>query len=322
VSGSDLYVGGDFKGAGSLPLNGVGRWDGRRWSALGEGVDGSVWAIAVSGPDIYIGGDFTRAGNVLANGIAKWNGRHWSAVGDGVSGCSDVQCSPAVYALAVSGDDVYAGGRFLAAGGTSAKSIAKWNRSRWSSLDDGVRTGSYDGVVRSLAIRGASVYAGGSFKSAGGIEVSNIAVWDGRRWSALGPGLTGGLEQVLALAVRGRDVLAGGNFSRAGTLTVSNAAVWNGRDWAALDIETNSAIQNIAADGNNVYFGGATFTLPSGRRFQGVVKWNGAWSGVGSGVGNGDYFSPVIALAIGEKTLFAGGGPFTLPSGSHRFAGR
>ena len=47
-----------------------------------------------------------------------------------------------VYALAVSGSDLYAGGYFTTAGGSAANDIAKWNGSSWSALGSGM-----DGVL-------------------------------------------------------------------------------------------------------------------------------------------------------------------------------
>jgi hypothetical protein len=43
-----------------------------------------------------------------------------------------------VFALAVSGSDVYAGGNFKTAGGGAATNIAKWNGSSWSALGSGM----------------------------------------------------------------------------------------------------------------------------------------------------------------------------------------
>ena len=47
-----LVIGGDFTSAGAIPANGVAKWDGSTWSALGAGVDGVVTcAISADGED-------------------------------------------------------------------------------------------------------------------------------------------------------------------------------------------------------------------------------------------------------------------------------
>src|SRR6516225_8517929 len=91
------------------------------WISMGgiPGVNGTVNAAVVDGAgNLYIGGDFTVAGDVIANHIAKWDGSSWSALGLGVDGSADPRSySPSVYALALSGSDLYVGGAFTYAGG-------------------------------------------------------------------------------------------------------------------------------------------------------------------------------------------------------------
>jgi hypothetical protein len=130
VSGRDLYLGGYFTNAGRVAANHIVKWDGNSWSALGSGMTGSVYALAVSESNVYAGGYFTTAGGVTASNIAKWNGTSWSALG---SGMADPEGSYLVYALTVSGGDLYAGGQFQWGGGLPASNIAKWN----GSLDSG-----------------------------------------------------------------------------------------------------------------------------------------------------------------------------------------
>ena len=192
----NLYIGGDFTIAGDVVANHIAKWNGSRWTNLGSGLDGSVYALAVSGSDVYAGGSFTTAGGSAASRIAKWNGSSWSALGSGINYY--------VYALAVSGTDVYAGGFFWTAGGSAASNIAKWNGSSWSALGSGM---DYNGHVYALAVSGSDVYAGGAFTTAGGSAASRIAKWNGSSWSTLGSGLD---NDVYSLAVSGSDVYAGG----------------------------------------------------------------------------------------------------------------
>jgi hypothetical protein len=209
VSGNDLYAGGRFRTAGGSPATNIAKWNGSSWSPLGSGINGSVNGLAVSGSDLYAGGSFRAAGGSPANRIAKWNGSSWSPLGSGMGG--DGTFSPTVYALAVSGSDLYAGGRFTTAGGSPANSIAKWNGITWSPLGSGM-----DGSVSALAVSGSDLYAGGGFTTAGGSPANSIAKWNGISWSPLGSGIGGDYPHVYALAVSGSDLYAGGSFTAAG----------------------------------------------------------------------------------------------------------
>jgi len=100
----NFYIGGDFTVAGKVIANGIAKWDGNAWSALGTGMDGDVYALAVLGTNLYAAGNFTTAGGITANRVAQWNGTAWSALGSGMNA--------SIRALAVVGTDLYAGGRF------------------------------------------------------------------------------------------------------------------------------------------------------------------------------------------------------------------
>src|SRR5436309_11175746 len=80
------------------------------WLSMGglPGLNATVRAAAtdVSG-NLYVGGDFSIAGDVFASRVAKWNGTSWSRLGTGIQG--------SVYAMALSGSDLYVGGAFTMA---------------------------------------------------------------------------------------------------------------------------------------------------------------------------------------------------------------
>ena len=182
----NVYIGGSFTVVGDVIANRIAKWDGSAWSALGSGIDGEVYALAVSGTDLYAGGWFTAAGGVAANSIAKWDGSVWSALGSGMGGEY-----PYVSALAVSGTDLYAGGGFTTAGGTAATNIAKWNGTGWSALGSGMGSPPSIGHdVSALAVSGTDLYAGGSFTTAGnkvsGYVAKAIVGAAGGRFGSLG----------------------------------------------------------------------------------------------------------------------------------------
>jgi len=313
-SGPDVYVGGDFTRAGGLPARHVARWNGREWSSLGEGVDGTVWAIAVRGSDVYVGGDFTRAGGRSANGIARWDGTRWVPLGTGMRGARDAFATPAVYALAVRGREVYAGGRFTRAGGAAADGVARWDGRTWTALGAGVGAGSYDGVVRALAFWGKDLFAGGEFTTAGRVEAHGVARWDGRGWAALGAGLRGGMERALAIGGDATAVYVGGMFVTAGGVDAPNLAKWNGREWSAAGVRADDGAWTIMSDGAALYVGGAAFHLPDGMAARGVVRRDASgWSALGEGVGTAFHPGPILAIAPVGSRIFVAGDSFRLP---------
>jgi len=101
---------------------------------------------------------------------------NWSPLGSGLGPGS-------VYALAVSGNDLYAGGWFRTAGGSPATNIAKWDGTSWSALGSGMNV-----FVGALAVSGSDLYAGGEFRTAGGSPANRIAKWDGSSWRSDWPG--------------------------------------------------------------------------------------------------------------------------------------
>jgi alpha-tubulin suppressor-like RCC1 family protein len=295
----NLYVGGRFTVAGKVVANGIAKWDGSAWSALGSGMSNApglstlVYALALDGSgNLYAGGFFSNAGGVSAKNIAKWNGSTWGALGSGMNN--------SVSALLVSGTDLYAGGDFTTAGGVSVNKIAKWNGSGWSALGSGV-SGSYSSV-RALAGSGTNVYVGGSFTTAGAVSANRVAKWDGNAWSALGSGVSGSNNDVSALAVSGTDLYVGGDFSTAGGVSTNRIAKWNGSTWSALGSGMNGSVSALALSGTSLYAGG-NFTTAGGVSAKRIAKWNGsAWASLGSGMD-----SIVGALAVSGSDLYAGG---------------
>jgi hypothetical protein len=303
VSGTNLYAGGMFGIAGGVPAYNIAKWDGSSWWALGSGMDVWVGALAVSGTDLYAGGRFTTAGGVPANYIAKWDGSAWAALGSG-SGIGG--SGPSVYALAVSGIDLYAaGGWFTTAGGVTVNYIAKWDGSAWSALGSGIGGGNYYyPAVNALAVSQTDLFAGGTFTTAGGFFINYIARWDGGAWSSVGGGIGGYYSYVLALAVSGNNLYVGGFFSTAGGVAATNIAKWDGSAWSALGagMNTYGYVSALAVSGTDLYAGG-TFTRAGGVSANYIAKWDGnAWSALGSGMdGN------VYALAVSGSDLYAGG---------------
>ena len=309
VSGLTLYVGGAFNTAGGNAANYIAQWNGSTWSPLGSGLDGEVFAMAVSGDTLYAGGFFNTADGNAVNHVAQWNGNSWSPLGSGLVG---PLYDTFVYALAVSGGTLYAGGNFTNAGGNAANNIAQWNGNSWSSLGSGTG-GDENALVQALAVSGTNLYAGGYFTTAGGNAAINIAQWNGSSWSPLGSGLAGppGLKAYVdALAVWGGTFYAGGAFTTACGNAATNIAQWNGSHWSPQKSGVGGDVYALAVSGDTVYAGG-DFTTAGGNAANYIVQWNGSgWSPLGSGMDG-----IVYALAVSSNTLYAGG-DFGMAGGS------
>ena len=166
VSGSDLYVGGQFDFTNDMAvtnLRNIAKYSGGTWSALADqGLNGVVLALTTKGSDLYVGGAFTQTYNSLVtnlNHIARYDisGGTWSALAHhGLNGN--------VVALAVSGNDLYAGGYFAKTfdnAVTNLNYIARYDTGggAWSALPNQ----GLSNPVLALASNGTEVYVGGDF---------------------------------------------------------------------------------------------------------------------------------------------------------------
>jgi hypothetical protein len=350
-SGPGLFVGGGFESARGTILNSVGKWNGSNWSALGAGmgVGGQVNALTTfddgTGSALYAAGD---TATVDTSEVLKWDGVSWSTVGGGFQYNGDAGYH---YSLAVyndgsgSGPALYAGGEFDSAGGVSAKGIAKWDGTSWTSLGSGVESlGGYGTpYITTLAVLDDGsgrprLIAGGAFDRANGMGFKNIAAWDGSDWGGLGDGGNGIDDPVMALAVVDHDgpgptdpvLYAGGLFSIAGEVVANSVAAWDGYAWSAAGMGADGRFvegdgwyparvtaltgwDGGLAGGVSLYVGGS-FTSVSGVPAANMARWDGAqWTALDSGVGVFDGFPVASVLALGVfddvsgEALYAGG---------------
>ncbi|MBI5362663.1 MAG: hypothetical protein HZA53_05755 [Planctomycetes bacterium] len=169
-SGPALYAGGWFTLAGGNTAGGVARWNGTNWGPVGSGLDDIRAAKFTihddgNGPALYAvsGGQGT---------ITRWDGQNWERLDPWPASLgilslfsADLGNGPRLYVGAVS----YAG---------SVPPVWEWTGGAWiPALSEvyGVVTTSaeYDDGHGS----GPSLYLGGQFSSAGGVESRRIAAW-------------------------------------------------------------------------------------------------------------------------------------------------
>jgi hypothetical protein len=95
-----------------------------------------------------------------------------------------------------------------------------FNDANWVSM--GGVPGANGGVSAAVTDGSGNLYIGGGFTLVGNTLATNIAQWNGSRWSALGSGMN---SDVFALAVSGSTLYAGGGFTTAGTNVSAYAAM-------------------------------------------------------------------------------------------------
>ncbi len=136
-SGNDVYIGTDSVNVAGIPqADHVAKWNGSAWSALGANAAGTdgwlpatafINAIATKGSQVVVTGSFQNAGgNPLADDIAMFDGTAWKPLGS--NGAGNGPWIGNGLALAILGNDVYAGGSFTSAGGDPLASyIARYS---------------------------------------------------------------------------------------------------------------------------------------------------------------------------------------------------
>jgi hypothetical protein len=342
--GNDLYAAGGFTTAGKDTVHNIARWDGTAWHAMNGGTDNYVRALAVAGGRLYAGGSFTRAGTTEVTGLAAWNGTNgsWSSVGDLDSGSVStlavagnwlyaggrLSYSGATIAQAIARIDlatgiispvgtginggvnalvsdsagtVYVGGEFFSAGG---ENIARWNGTAWSVVDGGVYNG-LDGDIRTIALDGDDLYAGGTFSYAGIAKAGSIARWDGTSWHNVGGGITGQVEEI---AVDGNDLYVSGRFGQAAEITAVDIVRWNGSNWTPLASTSTGRIYSLALDGDDLYAAGS-FTELDSMPINEIARWSKStkkWSVLDSGI-RGGAFPTVHTIAFVGNDLYVAG---------------
>jgi trimeric autotransporter adhesin len=308
-----FYVGGSFTEVCGVSCPYFSQNKGLRWDITDKGVGGIVRAIVTipnEDGSLIIGGEFATCTNfdgtvVQTNGVAFTYGGGatinyvWTPLGNGLG-------SGTCFAVAGTSAQLYAGGfLFNASGVPGANFIARWDGTTWNSmLSNG--TDGVNGDALAIARTGNGIYVGGAFTTAASVvPASNIALWNGSFWSAVGTGLNG---TVRAMATAGNNVYAGGDFTNAGGNTNANyVAMWNGTSWQALGSGLNGTVRAIAVSGSTVFVAGDFVDAGGDGNADRIAMWNGSnWQSLGVGL-DGRAF----ALAVSGSNLYVGGEFFT-----------
>jgi hypothetical protein len=279
LHGSTLYVGGFFNTVGGETRHSLAAVDTRtgkvtRWAPepLQEGYPTVIWSLLAHAGVIYAGGWYTTIGgaerqNVAALDPVTGQVTGWNPGADYV-----------VHSFALHGRTLFIGGEFFHLGGKFRKFLAAVNVatgmvSDWDAHLDRLPLGSdvFGPVVRTLAIDGSTLYAGGSFNRAGSRVVQDLVALDlctgaATPWDpqATGPyGYYATEPYIWTLLAHAGTVYVGGWFysigGRASSYIADYAAAVDGRTGRALDWNprTNSTVVCMSRSGHTLYLGGA-----------------------------------------------------------------
>ncbi|MBY0307927.1 MAG: hypothetical protein K2Q09_04215, partial [Phycisphaerales bacterium] len=322
LANGDLAVGGLLFSAGGKSVSHVARWNGHDWSTFGKGIgplgDTAVYALAVMpNGDLIAGGTFTQAGTVAARALARWDGSQWSAMGILPSSNAVVRAL-----LVLPNGDLVIGGNFALSNGGPGNCIARLDAQtgQWMSLGTGIPRilgAGTDGVYSLTGLANGDVVAGGFFKTAGGVAVSNIARWNGTEWVPVGLGFD---DWVYALqALTNGDVLVCGRFTSTSMYTVQarGAALYRPATDTIASLASGAFV--YAVDGivygscvmpNGDFYVGGNFRSNGGRggaySVNGIARREastGAWFGLGTNLTG----SVNAALSLPDGSEILGG---------------
>ena len=183
----------------------------------------------------------------------------------------------------------------------SMESIAYDQESLLPSCSWDPLSGMEDSVVMVLTTYNGELIAGGLFDATDGVEVNNIARWNGNCWKPLGSGTNGAVR---ALAVHNGELIVGGAFTEAGGVSVNYIAKWDGSTWESLGLGVNNTVITLVS--SSYYgdlFAGGFFTTAGGVPANYIARWNGSdWQPLGSGTN-----AVVATLADAGNHIFVGG---------------
>lgn len=302
VSGTTLYVGGDFGSFGGplvfrnniaaidIPSKTVLSWD--------PDIDDIVDTIQISGSTIYVGGNFSSIGPSLRNHIGAIDAT------TGLATSWNPDADARVRTLFIQGSRLYAGGDFTTIGGSARTYLASFSLP--SDSADAWDPGP-DGTVFSISASGTTVYIGGGFGTIGGSSRNALAAVNSLTGIATSWNPDPDSE-VYALAVDATNVYVGGAFTYIG-------GAYRGEYFAGIDALSGSAtswnpritagnfVRSVSFDGTHVFIGG-DFTHADGyaRKYLAAIDRDGHVLDWNPGMDN-----PAQTMLVTSSTLYLGG---------------
>ena len=232
--------------------------------------DAVVNALAISGDGstLYVGGGFDFIGGQTRHNLAAVNAVNGTVTNFNPAGLgTDGQ----VFALEVSGTQVYVGGQFAHLGGQMRNGLAKVAGSTGGDLGwiPNPTLGAGGGVIFSIKVSGDSVYAGGVFTSIGGQQRTNLAKLSATTGAADAGFAPNPNDVVMALALSGTTIYVGGAFNnisgQSRPLLARLDAVTGALNPFNAQLVPTDGVRALAITGGDLYVGGFLTKLAASR---------------------------------------------------------
>ena len=292
-----IIAAGSFSHLGNTAAEGLARWTGETWEAMGSEFQ-SAWRLAVFKGKLYACGSLQKKGQPVSGGLARYTGTGWEIV-PGFEKSN-------VEALAATETHLWMAGTGI---GTTGQPMGRWDGSTLEELGKELTSSSQIGINGIVPRGPGSVCVSGYFNKVNGMASAGAACYDGasRKWTGLGAAFANG-TYASNIAGIGDDLYLGmyGNFPSG----AKNIARWDGKDWVEVGGGLDKGVQRFAANGSDLYVVGV-FTKAGDVPASGVARWDGkAWSALGSGVSPAN----AVSVYVGAGGLWLGGN-FTMAGG-------
>lgn len=273
-----LYVAGQFTITGVGGAINIAQWsyNSSSWSPLGNGQLYECLSIVLDNSNnILYAASIDYSGNTY---LQKWvQGGPWANVDQVLYPDTRFQT------LALDGvKNLYVGGAFVDISGNTMNNIAKWSitTNSWSNLSSGL-TG-FQEICTCIFYNSTenSLYVGGVWNNAGGIDVKGIAKWDlvSSDWSIIGTGI----KDAFIVATTGICTTSNGyisascvfiNIVESGPVYEIQVATFNGTSWA-YSCTCNDFTSFIIPDIDNSIYVTGQFTTAGNITATRIAKLN------------------------------------------------
>lgn len=312
ISGSELYVGGQFSSIGGQPRERCAAFDLAspvELTAWGPNAGGDVIALAVDGASVFVGGSFSSIGGQTRHGLAALDLTSGAAIPWNPA-------SPGTVIHDIEADSVFVfvAGNFSSIGGLQRSHVAMIYSP--ALFPDSAHVYGLDfkanAPVDDIELDGATLFLGGHFTSIWGQPRNYLASF----YIPLGHPTSwnpnpNGVVHDLALSGDGASIYVSGGFTTVNGVSRQYLAEVNttAGGVTAWDPAPDNFVWDLALSGSTIYVGGEFLNIggQTRSRLAAVDATTGAATAWRADVEGSSEFPGVYTLCLDGSTLFAGG---------------